>query len=208
MTEHLPRCDLDDCRCESRRKWLILWIGLAIFAAELIGGYFSRSLSLLSDSGHVFVDTLAVAMAIWVDWRVSNDHDIEDRWRIRGARAQGALLVAIAIWIAAAAKQRMAHQESIVSIPMIIIAIIGMVANYFQHRILEGGEKNITQRGLDIHILSDLGQSMAVAIGGVLIAITGVLAIDLVVSGILAVVMFVYGFLLTFFPKILNHQHH
>ena len=179
-----------------------------IFVAELIGGYFSRSLSLLSDSGHVFVDTLAVAIAIWVDWRVSGDHQAEDRWRIRGARAQGLLLLLIvAPWTAIEAWRRASGQEPIAFTAMIVIAIIGMGANYFQHRILAGGKENITRTGLDIHILSDLGQSMAVVIGGVLIAITGVLAIDLVVSGILAVVMGFYGFLLTFFPKLFDHHH-
>ncbi len=208
MVAHLPRCDIGHCRCEARRKWRVIFIGWAVFAVELIGGLLSGSLSLLSDSWHVLIDNLSGFMALWVDWKASNDQAAEDRWRFRGARAQGVLLLVIAGWIALAAWQRRAHQEAIAPTTMIVVAIIGMAANYCQHRILRGGERNLTQRSFDLHVLFDLGQSAAVVIGGILIAFTGVLAIDLVVSWILSVVMGTYGLLLTFLPKFFDHDHH
>lgn len=208
MANHLPRSDLRVYRSELGRKWLIFGIMIIVFAVEAFGGYFSRSLSLFSDSWHVLLDALAVLVAIWVDWKVFKDHESEDRWRTRGVRIQGILLISIAVWIAIEAWARMKGQEPIGSTPMILIAIFGMIANYFQHRILKCGKENSTQASLDIHILFDLGQSVAVVIGGILIAATGILLIDLIVSDILALVMFIYGIVLAFFPQLLNHHHH
>ncbi|MDO8467032.1 MAG: cation transporter [bacterium] len=187
-----------------------MWIMLAVFAMELLGGYFSHSLSLLSDSWHVLLDGLAVLVAIWIDWKVSNNHAAEDRWRTRGVRAQGFLLLIIAGWIAIEAWRRMSGQESIASTMMIVVASIGMIANYFQHRILTKGKENSTRTSLDVHILFDLGQSAAVVVGGILIAISGILAIDLIVSGILATIMIISGLLMFFIPKLFghNHKHH
>src|SRR5512136_724503 len=49
------------------RKGLLIALGITLFMmiAEIIGGILSNSLALLSDAGHMFTDTLALALSFF-----------------------------------------------------------------------------------------------------------------------------------------------
>src|SRR5512147_2544682 len=49
----------------SRPLQITLIIVLIIMAAELVGGFLSNSLALLSDAGHMLIDALALALSLF-----------------------------------------------------------------------------------------------------------------------------------------------
>src|SRR2546427_11798013 len=51
-------------RNAERRLWIALAISSVIVVIEFTGGFFGQSLALLSDSGHVLTDVLAISVSI------------------------------------------------------------------------------------------------------------------------------------------------
>jgi len=103
--------------------------------------------------------------------------------------------------------ERMRFQEKIAVTPMTVCAVLGGIGNYLQHRILLQGAPNLTRKGMQWHILSDLWQSVAVVLTGLLIAATGKPEIDLVASIMIAAAMLFGGCRLIFWAKN-SHEHY
>ncbi len=177
---------------EAERYWKILGLSFLIFAAEVCGGIFSGSLALLSDAGHVFADKIAILISIAVAYLVNRKKFSENQIRGWGAKINAILLGAIAIWIFWEAWQRIRQPKEILTGIMFWVALLGAILNYFQHQVLESAEeqeRHLTHKAMDIHILSDLGQSLAVVIASILIKFTSWLIVDPVLSMAVAAVM-------------------
>jgi len=153
-----------------------------ILIAEVVGGILSGSLALLADAGHVFADTGAVLVSIVVAYRVKVG-DNEERARTVGGYINALLLGAITIWVGVEAWERLFEPREVVSWVMITIAVLGTIGNYVQHRIMETAHADhATHESMHLHILSDLIQSVGVVAGGIVIAVTGWVLVDPVVS--------------------------
>jgi cobalt-zinc-cadmium efflux system protein len=161
---------------------------VSILLLQLIGGYYSNSLALYSDAGHVFGDNIAifVAMSVAIIPRFGFSMSKVDSV---GTRINITLLFLIAIWILTEAWDRYQNPEPVASWTMIIIAAIGGFGNYIQHRIHGGAaheHKNETHRTLHLHIIADLIQSIGVVIGGIVILFTDYTKADPIVSAAIA----------------------
>ena len=209
MERHFRNCTIEIgvCLCDFKRYWIILGITFAIFVLEIIGGLASDSLALLSDAGHVFGDLAATAAALVITYRIYKNTTSSARVRVLGAYFHGGLLILISGWVIFESIERMKFQQEIAVTPMTACAALGGVGNYLQHRILLQGAPNLTRKGMQWHILSDLWQSVAVVLTGILIAATGKPEIDLVVSIMIAAAMIFGGFRLVFWAKD-GREHH
>lgn len=173
-----------DCWCEVKRLLRVLWITLVIFGLEVTGGLISGSLALLADAGHVFVDKVAIIVAIAAAILVKYGFD-QNRVHPIGFRINIALLWLVVGWILFEAYGRFKQPENINSGIMTAAAAAGMLGNLIQHRILEGSpdeHKHQIHESLSMHVLSDLIQSGGVVAGAVIMLLTGWLIIDAVLS--------------------------
>ncbi len=169
-------------------------ISVVILAVEVGGGLASGSLALLSDAGHVFIDMLAVTSAIAVERAVLRGRS-ERRYRSIGGYVNAALLFAVAVAIVIELIARFDRPYEVKGTMVIFVAAFGAVGNWIQHRILESSAAaNVTHRGMERHVLSDLWQSLLVVASGTLIAVTGIAIFDLVASLLLAVVFTFWSF--------------
>ena len=174
---------------EIRRYLWMLAVSFVIFAAELVGGYVSHSLALLSDAGHVFIDSLAVNVAIAVAWLVHRNRGSEGRIRAVGGYVNAALLLVIAVGVCVEAVRRLMSPPEIRTWIMITVAAFGAVGNWVQYRINETAgkdERHVTHLGVSWHLLSDLMQSVIVVLGGILILCTGWRVVDPALSLLLS----------------------
>lgn len=181
-----------DCWCEIKRYWLVFSLSTLIFVMEVTGGIISNSLALLSDAGHVFADKTAILISIIIAYRIKKSPITENKIRTTGAYLNAGILGLLAVWIFWEAWERLWQPEEILSGTMFWVATVGAVLNYVQHRILEAAEhkdKHITHNWLSVHVLSDLGQSVAVIIASIVIYFTGKIIIDPILSMIVAIVM-------------------
>jgi len=185
----------------------VLSISVGILAFEVLGGYFSGSLALLADAGHVFIDVAAILVSIVVAEFVRCNFR-EPKVRRWGFAINITLLAGIATMIGYEAIERLKHPQEVVSWIMLSVATIGGLGNYLQHRLLHGSGDSSTSRVLSLHVLSDMMMSVAVVIAGIAIWITGKSWIDAAVSFALALWIATQIVALIRNPEGDHHHHH
>ena len=178
-------------RDELRRYSLVLAAGIAIFVIEFAGGLYSRSLALLSDSGHVLLDNLSAVVAICVPIAILRNHRRESTYRARAALVNASSLGITGGWIIIEAARRLSDGHDIRTVAMAVVAAVGCGGNWLQHRVLHAAKdkSHSTHRLLHQHVLSDLAQSASVIVGAIVIGITGWRWVDPVVSIIIGLFM-------------------
>ena len=177
---------------EIRRYWLVLGIAVLIFLIEVLGGIISNSLALLSDAGHVLADAAAVIISLITAYQAGKNPEKEKKIRSIGVYLNAGILGLLSILIFWEACQRFQSPAKIAGGIMFWSAIAGMVLNYVQHRILKTAgheEHHLTHQAISWHILSDFWQSLAVVAASILIALTGKIIIDPLLSLAVSAVM-------------------
>lgn len=175
--------------------FIALLIIVLIFFVELAGGFISNSIALLSDAGHMLTDAMALALALLATIFAARPATRERtfgfyRLEILSALFNGSLLSLISIYIFYESFQRFLNPVAIKSDLLLIIAAIGLLANIGAAAILAGKSKeNLNVRGAFIHVLSDMGSSAAVIVGGLLIRYLNWYYIDPVLGALIAVLI-------------------
>jgi cobalt-zinc-cadmium efflux system protein len=161
---------------------------LAILFAEVIGGILTNSLALLSDAAHVFADVFALVLS-WVaiylttlpasNRRTYGYHRME----VFAAFINGASLIVIAVWIFYEATNRLMSPEPVKSLPMLIVAAIGLLVNIVVALIfMKESHDNLNVKSAFLHVLGDALSSAGVIIGGVIMSFTGWYLVDPILS--------------------------
>lgn len=167
-----------------------------VFIAQVVGGFISGSLALLSDAGHVFVDlaSLVIAFAgLRIAARAREKNDIRftfgmRRVEILAALTNGFLLLGICIYIIMEAVRRFASPEHVHADSMLVIAIVGFVANGISAMYLHRSE-HITTRSAYLHVITDLLSSAGVIIAAIILSVTDWQWIDPLISLLIAAVI-------------------
>ena len=173
---------------EKRFVFSILLTGL-IFLAELVGGWWTGSLALLSDAAHVFLDVFALGLSYFAlrmsalppdDRHTYGYHRLE----VLAALLNGSTLVIISLGIFREAWERWQSPPEVKSLPMLVIAVIGLVVNLVVALVLnehehqhKPGEKHhhsdLNVRSAFLHVLGDAISSVGVILAAILIGLTG-----------------------------------
>ncbi len=171
-----------------RRLVIALIITAVVFVAEVVGGIISGSLALIGDAGHMLTDTLALGLAL-VALRLARRAPTSTRTfgfyraEIMAALTNGAILVLVAAYIVYEAYHRLFEPTEVSGGLMLIIAVIGLIANGAGIAILHGGSRhNLNIRGAFWHMLSDAISSVGVIVAAVIISFTGWNIVDPIVS--------------------------
>jgi cobalt-zinc-cadmium efflux system protein len=178
----------------SRLK-LILFMTCLFFVAEVLGGLWTNSLALLSDAGHMLSDMFALALSLFAFWLSSKKPSPTKtfgyyRFEVVAAFINGVLLILIALWIFAEAYGRLHHPAEVKSVPMLLIAMAGLMVNLFGIYILrEAGRKNLNIRGALVHMIGDAAGSVGAIVAALAIRLTGRMVFDPVVSVIIALLI-------------------
>jgi cobalt-zinc-cadmium efflux system protein len=169
-----------------------------VFIAQVVGGFASGSLALLSDAGHVLVDLASLLIAFFglrLAARAREQHDIRytfgmRRIEILAALTNGFLLIGICIYIVIEAVKRMSGDEHshVDSEIMLYVAIVGFIANAVSALFLHKSE-HITTRSAYLHVITDLLSSLGVIIAAGVIKYTGWELIDPLISILIALVI-------------------
>ncbi len=168
----------------SMRLLITLILNLIITAAEIIGGVISGSLSLISDALHNFSDGIAVVIS-YIAIQL-NERPKSPRYTFGLKRAQivaaiinASVLVVISLYLFYEAYNRFIAPEPINGGLMIVVALVGLLANTIGTLLLRAGSKNnMNIRSAYLHLLSDAVSSMGVIIGGLAIWLWGVYWVD------------------------------
>jgi len=182
---------------EMLRKEFRIFIYLSAFVLllELLGGYFTNSLALMSDAGHVATDLLALLLA-YVSMQVSAKASDKKftfgygRAEIFAAAANGVFLVGMTAYIMYQAYYRLVFPQAVKGPEMLVVAVIGLVGNlYVAYRMHDSEKENLNVRGAYLHVLSDTLSSVGVILAGGLIVLTGNYIFDPIISFIIGVLI-------------------
>ncbi|HEX7049001.1 MAG TPA: cation diffusion facilitator family transporter [Longimicrobiales bacterium] len=164
-------------RGERDRKRLTIVLGLAAgyMVAEAIGGWLTGSLALLADAGHMLTDVAALGISLFAVWIAARPAPARRtygyyRTEILAALVNGAVLVAVSVYIFIEAVRRLAAPPDVHGAPMLGIALGGLIVNLIGLRVLGGGHgESLNIRGAWLHVLMDTLGSVGAVAAGVLI---------------------------------------
>ena len=174
------------------RLAIALGIAAVVFVLELVGAWITGSLALLADAGHVFTDMFGVALALIAATMAQRPPSLRrtfgwQRLEVIAAAANALLLIGVGLYVAYEAIRRLVDPEPVEAGLMLVIAVMGLVANFISLRILTAGkDESINVRGAYLEVLGDLLGSAAVVAAAGIILLTGWERADPVASLIVA----------------------
>ncbi|MDP2089237.1 MAG: cation diffusion facilitator family transporter [Flavobacteriaceae bacterium] len=169
-------------------------LNLIITIAQLIGGFISGSLALISDAIHNFSDVITLIISY-----IANILALQKKQTIRktfgykraeiiAAFFNATSLIVIAIILGYEAIERFFTPVEIESNLVIILAILGILVNGFSVLLLKkDAEHNLNMKSAYIHLLADMLTSVAVLIGGLLMKFYQIYWIDSVLTLIISI---------------------
>jgi cobalt-zinc-cadmium efflux system protein len=178
-----------------RRVRAVFWTTALYAAVQAAGGWFSGSLALIADSGHMVSDAAALLLAL-IAYRVAaRSADATrtygfHRVRVLAALANGASLLILVAWITFEAVGRIGQPVEILAGPMLLIACIGLSVNLFGAWYLSRGDRRDTNlKGAFLHVLGDLLGSVGAILAAIGIMLTGWLILDPLLSVLVAMLV-------------------
>ena len=161
---------------------------LVILAVEVAGGLLSHSLALLSDAGHTLTDVAALGLAWFAAAQAERPANARKtfgyhRTGILAAQVNALTLILMVGAIGFDAIQRLQHPEPVAQWLMLVAAAVGMSLNlYIGLGLRREGSDNLNTRAAMLHVFGDVGASVAVIGGGVIILVTGWYPADPLIS--------------------------
>ncbi|MCK7496833.1 MAG: cation diffusion facilitator family transporter [Comamonadaceae bacterium] len=166
-----------------------------IFLAEFIGGFWTHSLALLSDSAHVFMDAFALGLSYLAIRAAKLPADDKHtygyhRMQVLAALTNGATLFLIAFEILREAWDRFQNPETVSAGPMLVIAIIGLVVNLIvAFTLSKHDHDDLNTRSAFLHVLGDALASVGVIAVGVILLFVNWTWLDPLVSVMIGVLI-------------------
>ncbi|MGB7487884.1 MAG: cation diffusion facilitator family transporter [Phormidesmis sp.] len=185
------------------RAGLLLSGGFSLF--EWTAGWWSQSLTLMTDAGHMLSDCLALSLAIGAAWlahlAVRQKQTLgPQKAEIAAALANGVGLLVLAVWVMWEVLNRVqgggeggfqGSGHAVGSSEVVLVtAIVGLGVNIMAASILhDHSQHDLNVRGAFLHVLADTVSSAGVIVSAVLIWAFHWCWVDEVVSLCLAVVI-------------------
>ncbi len=187
-------------RLRKRNLLLTIVINIAITAAQVVGGFMSGSLALISDALHNFTDVVSLVIsyiASVFSYKEASENKTfgYKRAEIIAAFINACSLLVIAIFLIIEAFQRFFQPSAIDAELVIWLSIVAIVGNGLSVIILhKDAQSNMNIRSSYLHLFTDLLGSVAVLIGGLLMKFYALYWIDAFLSLIIAVYLILVGF--------------
>jgi len=167
---------------------------------EVIYAISANSMSLLADAGHNFGDVIGLLLAWGANWLLT--YNASERYSygfkkttILASLANALILVSTALIIAYEAIYKFLHPELIDAKIVMIVALIGILVNVSTAILfLQGQKEDLNIRGAFWHLLTDGLIAFGVLITAMMIAYTGKVILDPIVSLIIVVAILVGSF--------------
>ncbi|MFX1243224.1 MAG: cation diffusion facilitator family transporter [Promethearchaeota archaeon] len=188
---------------ESKRLILSLTITLIVMVIEIVGGFITNSIALISDAGHMFTHAFAISISLLANLiarRPSCHHRTFGLYRteVLAAFINGLFLIPIVGVIIYEAILRFLNPQEVIGFYMLIVAFVGLAVNVTSILILQGyRSSSLNIKSVFYHMIADAASSIGIVIAAIIIMFTGVVILDPLVSlGISIVIIYwAYGIL-------------
>jgi cobalt-zinc-cadmium efflux system protein len=162
------------------RLWWSFGLTAGFLVVELVVGWVTNSLALLSDAGHMATDVLGLGMALAAitaaDRGATSRHRTFGLYRLEilAALANAVLLFAIAGYVLVEAAGRFDDPPQIPSVPVLVVGTLGLLVNLGAFALLRpGAAENLNVRGAYVEVLADAVGSVGVIVAAGVMWATG-----------------------------------
>lgn len=171
-----------------KRLLLVLMLTSLFMGVEAFAGWFTHSLALWADAGHMLTDVAALSLSAFAMWMATRASAPEKtygyhRAEILAAVVNAVVLLALAGWIVYEAFDRLSQPPNVLGLPVLVVGAVGLAVNAVSLWLLTGDSgASLNIRSAYLEVLSDAISSVGVMMGGGIIWLTGWLVIDPVIS--------------------------
>lgn len=175
-------------------------LNLLITLSQVIGGFLSGSLALLSDALHNFSDVLSLVISYFANILSKKKASAKrtfgyKRAEIIAAFINAASLIVVAILLISKAIERFQKPQEISSEIVIWLSLLGIIANGLSVLLLKkDAAKNMNMKSAYLHLLTDMMASIAVLVGGLLMKFYNIFWIDSVLTLVIAIYLVWVGY--------------
>ncbi len=172
---------MDTHRADARRLLVVFAVTAAYFLTELVGGFYTNSLALLSDAVHLLTDLAAIGLSLFALWIAARPAQGGKTYGYLRAEILGALVNGLFLWVLVAflffeATRRIGAPQPVHGLGVMVIAAAGLIVNsfsaWFTHQGGHQHDRGMALRATFIHVVSDLVGSLGVLVAGALIYFT------------------------------------
>jgi cobalt-zinc-cadmium efflux system protein len=179
-----------------RRLIWALFLTLGFALVEVAAGFWSGSLALLGDAGHMVTDSAALGLAAFAAWLAGRPPSHRHTYGLGRVETLAALfnvlfMVLVVVGISVAAIHRFLEPAKINGEVVTAVAIVGLLINVGVAWLLVHGEQTMNTRGALLHVLGDLLGSLAALVAGAVIVFTGWTPIDPLLSLLICLLVLV-----------------
>ncbi len=165
-------------------------LNLFFAIVELVGGFYTNSLAVMSDALHDFGDSLALGMAWWLEKKSQQKSDASftygyRRFSVVSAFATGVILVSGSLWILSTSIPRIFNPEPVLAPGMLALGVFGILVNGAAFFRLSKGS-SLNERMLSWHFIEDLLGWVFVLFGAGLMMIADVPWVDPLMAALLS----------------------
>jgi cobalt-zinc-cadmium efflux system protein len=184
---------------DKKKLLLSLIITAVVMVIELVGGFLTNSIALISDAGHMFTHCFAIGIglgAIIIAQRPPCHHRTFGMYRaeVLAAFINGIFLLIIVGIIIFEAVLRMLDPVKVFGLEMLLIGFIGLFTNIVSIYILHGSHKHsLNVKSVFYHMIADAAASVGVVSAAIIIYYTEFYVIDAVVSIGISVVILIWA---------------
>ena len=172
------------------KRRLVYALGLTVcyMAAEVTGGLLAGSLALLADAAHMLTDAAGLGLALLAIHFAAKPATPQKtygylRAEILSALANSTVLLVVTGFILYEAYTRFVTPPAVASVPMLVVAGIGLVVNLISMRILSAGSsQSLNVKGAYFEVLSDTLGSVGVIVAALIIMGTGWTVVDPIIA--------------------------
>ncbi|MGM0635732.1 MAG: cation diffusion facilitator family transporter [Bacteroidota bacterium] len=179
---------------------LTIFINIGITLAQIVGGFISGSLALLSDALHNLTDVTSLIIsyvaAVFSNKKASKNKTFGyKRAEIIAAFVNAATLLIIAVYLIYEGFFRMFEPQEIQADLVIWLSAIAIVGNGFSVILLHKDKQgNMNIQSAYLHLFTDMLSSVAVLIGGILMKYYQIYWIDGALTLLIAAYLLVAGY--------------
>jgi cobalt-zinc-cadmium efflux system protein len=147
--------------------------------AEVVGAIVTGSLALLADAAHMMTDVGGLGLALLAIRYAAKEATPQRtygylRMEVLSALANAVVLLLLTVYILYEAYQRFQAPPEVLSGPMLVVAVIGLVVNLISMWLLAGGSsESLNVKGAYFEVLGDMLGSIGVILASLIIMWTG-----------------------------------
>jgi cobalt-zinc-cadmium efflux system protein len=166
-----------------------LVVSSVFLVVEALGAWWTGSLALAADAGHMFADVGGLALALFASWIATRPPTPAKTYGYQRAEILAALLNSLVLLVLAAAilyeaVQRLRDPHPVPGGPLLVIGSLGLAANAASAWMLRrhAHDGNLNVRAAYLEVLGDALGSVGVLVAAVVIMLTGWTPIDSLIS--------------------------